>query len=896
MVHQELGMYKKISDYGIIGNSQTAALVGNDGSIDWLCLPSFDSPSVFGALLDKSKGGRFMVSPRENWDSTAAYLPGTNILTTIFRTPKGRVRLTDYMPVALEGCPEKELPHQKLIRRVEALEGKPGISLHLDPRFDYGRATAIVKTEGLKAVARSSDQVLTLQATKPGLKVEDERVVADWDLESGDEIWLCLDFGMENPEEVMPQKALESLEETRSFWHDWLARSETRQDFDFGPFRDMVERSSLVLKLLDFAPTGAILAAPTTSLPEEIGGGRNWDYRFSWIRDSALTVQALFNIGHLSEMERYLNWLEKFVCEGEGHLQVLYGLRGETQLIEMELPHLDGYKGSRPVRIGNEAYRQRQLDIYGEILDAALRLSNYAGKISFSMWPFLRTLCDTVVKDWQEKDAGIWEVRGGPYHFVYSKVMCWVALDRGLTIARRYGFPADLGRWDACRDEIRKEVLHKGWSERRKSFVQHYDSEELDASVLLIPFYGFLPYDDPRMVSTVAAIEKDLTRDGFVYRYLNEDGLAGDEGSFQLCSFWLVDNLIGQNRLEEAQIMLLRLEKTANNLGLFAEEYDPFWREPLGNYPQAFTHIGYINSVYALCHARRMQQHEASPKPLPDIMRQKLFIGQRFILNEGAVGKEETVTHIIGDLKHLMNLLRGNFFNTAAGRVAYEEMADSSLFRQYGECSRYLQQFDLSLLKSRKEKLAFWINLFNVLVIHGVIELGIRDSVLEVPRFFRRIGYRLGEMKFSADDIEHGILRNNHRYPHSLFHPFDKEDPRSMLAISPIDPRIHFALVCASVTCPPIEIYSPQNLDEELDISGRTFLNSGGVKIDREKMTVRLPRIFKWYGEDFGKNLKDRLHFVASYLFREEDRNFLETHADQVTVEYHLYDWRLNRV
>jgi len=887
-------MAKGIGEYGIIGNSRTAALVGINGSIDWLCLPFLDSPSVFAALLDQDKGGRFALCPVEPFDSTFLYRPGTNILTTTFRTADARVRLTDFMAAGRTRDESVEDETQHLYRCIEVTEGQSEIALHFAPRFDYARAENRLEISGETILARGGEQKLNLLSSRPGMEIDVAEVSGRWQLAAGEKIWFLLCSGGETPAVLHPTEAEEELERTEHYWHDWLRRSETGEDFDFGPFREMVERSSLVLKLLEFSPTGAMAAAATTSLPEEIGGERNWDYRFSWIRDAAFTVEALFNIGHLGEMEKYLKWLEKFICESGSALQVLYGLRGETEVPEESLQHLSGYKGSRPVRIGNGAYDQKQLDIYGEIMDAALRLSNYAGKIEFSMWPFFRSICDTVVESWREKDSGIWEVRGGPYHFVYSKVMCWVALDRGLTIARRYGFPGDFDRWEGYREEIRREVLERGWNEEKQAFVQHYETDALDAANLLFPFYGFLSYGDPRMLSTVEAIRKELTVDGYVYRYRTEDGLSGGEGVFLVCSFWLVDNLIGQGRLEEAMIQLLRLEKTASRLGLFAEEYDPFWDEALGNFPQAFSHIGYINSVFALCRARKSRQR-IEEKSLTQVAAQKLLVTQRFLLNEGSPKGDATPEYIIHDLKQKMNTLRGAFFRTAEGRIAYEEMSDSSLFREYVECSRHLQRFDPAGLKDRDEHLAFWINLYNVMVIHGVVELGIRDSVKEVTRFFRRICYDVGGMEFSADDIEHGILRGNHRYPNSLFHPFDKTDPRHELAIEPVDPRIHFALVCASSSCPPIEIYSAESLDHDLEVSGKTFLNSGGVRIDKKENTVWLPQVFNWYGEDFGRSGEEHLRFAAHYLYRDEDRRFLEEKAKTLKVRHHPYDWRLNR-
>ncbi|MDT8285065.1 MAG: DUF547 domain-containing protein, partial [Thermovirgaceae bacterium] len=548
------------------------------------------------------------------------------------------------------------------------------------------------------------------------------------------------------------------------------------------------------------------------------------------------------------------------------------------------------------VRIGNRAFHQKQLDIYGEILDAALRLSNYVGKIDLGIWPFLRNMCDAASRQWREKDHGIWEIRGGPHHFVHSKIMCWVALDRGLAIARRYGFPADFEQWERIRDQIREEVLDRGWSEHKRSFVQHYDTDALDASLLLIPFYRFLPYEHPKMVSTVEAVRKELSHQELIYRYQSADGLSGREGCFLVCSFWLVDNLIGQGRLDEAELLLCRLSRTANHLGLFSEEYDPRWKEALGNFPQAFTHIGYVNSFVSLCKARSRADREVPGTSFSQWANRRLLVTGDFVLNEEAPLEKAASGDIARDLKRLMNTLRGGYFRAAQGRVAYEEMSESRTYREYVACSRYLHDFDLALLRTGRERLAFWINLFNVLVIHGVIALGIRDSVREVTRFFRRIRYVINGMVFGADDIEHGVLRGNHRLPLSFFKPFRAGDPRLDHAIEDPDPRIHFALVCASSSCPPIEIYTAENLDEELDVSGRTFLNAGGIHIDRNAAEVHLSKIFKWYGKDFGETEADRLRFISPYLYDEGSRRYLDENADKVRVRYQSYDWRLNRL
>ncbi len=596
-------MYKKISDYGIIGNLHTIALVGVDGSIDWMCLPHLDSPSIFAALLDERNGGCYRICPDSEWDSTASYITGTNILVTTFRMSAGKMKLTDFMPVTHD-MEHKERPERhELYRLIETVEGEFNVRLLFAPRFDYARCETSLEYDGSAFTARGGNEQVVLCSSRPGLKIIGDRVEGIWRLAEGDKVWLHLHYGLHGPRELDPDRARRSLKATENFWCNWLARSETGVEPDFGPFRRMIDRSALVLKLLVSKPSGAVAAAATTSLPEVIGGGRNWDYRFSWVRDSSMTIEALDNLGHLSEMEDYLRWIEGIIGSGRS-LQVLYGLRGETEVPETVLANLDGYKGSRPVRIGNAAAKQKQLDIYGEIMDAAMRLSDYAGEIRYVVWPFLGKICDLVAESWMDKDCGIWEVRGGPYHFVYSKVMCWVALDRGLAIARRHGFPADREKWESVRDAIRKNVLENGWNDRKHSFVQHYGTDNLDASTLLIPVYGFLPFDDPRVVATAEAVKRELSVDGFFYRYKSEDALTGKEGAFLACTFWYVQNLIAQGKLYEAELLLLRTEGCASHLGLFSEQYDPVWKEALGNFPQALTHIGYINCVLALVKAK----------------------------------------------------------------------------------------------------------------------------------------------------------------------------------------------------------------------------------------------------------------------------------------------------
>ena len=574
-------MYKKISDYGIVGNLHSIALIGLDGSIDWLCMPHIDSPSIFAALLDSKKGGRFSVHPSDEWDSVAEYIPGTNILQTRFRVDEGIMRLTDFMPVNECGCEELEEQQHELYRLIEITEGHVNTDMIFDPQFNYARSETRLTKDENGVVASANGESISLSCTR-NINLSDDHARAQWNLTNGDRVWLVLKYGDNKSQVIDSAKIEKSFQDTKTFWQGWLGKSETGRAVHLGPFRDMVERSALVLKLLYYDPAGTIAAAATTSLPEVIGGERNWDYRYTWVRDTSFTLQALFNLGHLSETEGYLRWIEKLLSEhGAGKMQIMYGLRGEEDLPEEELTHLEGYKGSKPVRIGNEAAKQKQLDIYGELMDAVLKLSDYVGKIDSNIWPFLRDVCDYVVEHWRDSDSGIWEVRGGPYQFVYSKVMCWLALDRGITIAKRYGFHADLKKWDSIRSDIKNEVLQKGWSERKQAFVQHYDTDNLDSSNLLMPILGFLPVKDPRVVSTIEAIQRELSHEGFIYRYEGDDGLSGNEGTFLLCTFWMIDNLIALGRNDEAESLLRRAESTSNHLGLFSEEYDAVWKVAL---------------------------------------------------------------------------------------------------------------------------------------------------------------------------------------------------------------------------------------------------------------------------------------------------------------------------
>jgi GH15 family glucan-1,4-alpha-glucosidase len=601
--------YQPIENYGIIGNLRTAALVGMDGSIDWLCLPYFDSPSVFAAILDDRKGGRFRIGPAgEDFRRKQFYWPDTAILVTRFLDEDGVGEVEDYMPLGGAGTVPDELA-----RRVRVVRGRVAFRLECRPAFDYARAAHRVHVGPHGARFDGPGLSLELAAPVP-LRSDGAGVVADFALGEGEKATFVLRrLGPDDRPACCPDvgEAEELFRDTVAWWRRWLSKSTYT-----GRWREMVHRSALTLKLLSFEPTGAIVASPTCSLPEAIGGERNWDYRYTWIRDAAFTLYGLLRIGFTEEAARFREWLQdRWQETGDmrtGPLQLMYGIDGRAELTEETLDHLEGYRGSRPVRIGNAAYRQLQLDIYGELMDAVYLNNKYVEPVGYDGWVRLRRLMDWLCDNWKREDEGIWEVRGGPQHFVYSKVMSWVALDRSLRLAEKRSFPADRARWLKVRDEIYEEVMAKGWNPRRKAFVQAYGSDTLDASSLLMPLVFFLAPNDPRMLSTLDAIRRPvdaggLAADGLVYRYdpaVAPDGLSGREGTFNLCSFWLVEALTragrtDPDRLDDARLLFEQMLGYANHLGLYAEQTGASG-QALGNFPQAFTHLALISAAFNL--------------------------------------------------------------------------------------------------------------------------------------------------------------------------------------------------------------------------------------------------------------------------------------------------------
>jgi GH15 family glucan-1,4-alpha-glucosidase len=599
--------YPPVADYALLSDCHSAALVSRDGSIDWCCFHRVDASPVFARLLDRKVGGYFQIAPRDPFTVTRRYLPDTNIIETRFETRDGVMLLIDFF--ALQEDSTRHPLHQ-LLRIVRCQGGTVRVGFEFMPRFDYGRT--IPRYEPLDddlGIVYGGADALVLQSQIPIVQKGVCSARGDAAIHDGDQVFLALTYSL--PHELNPQRRSvedveEALETTCRFWTEWSARCTYE-----GPYREQVVRSALVLKALTNTPTGAIVAAPTTSLPEEIGGSRNWDYRYAWLRDAALNLYALFALGYTDEAHAFMSWVERTTAGRAQDLQILYGVGGERFLPEIELGELDGYEGSSPVRIGNAAVDQFQLDVYGYLLDTAWLFHRHGGEITESFWSLLRGIVDVVADRWVHPDDGIWEVRGGPRHFVSSKVFAWVAVDRAIRLAQATGLPADIASWRALRKEIKTIVLSQGINQSTGAFVRSFGERAMDASALLIPLVRFLPADDQRVLDTMKQIEKELAPDGLVYRYLDrDDGLPGGEATFVICSFWLVDNLALAGQHDDARELFERLLAYRNDVGLLSEEVDPNTGELLGNFPQAFSHVGLIGAALNLARAEQRDLKE----------------------------------------------------------------------------------------------------------------------------------------------------------------------------------------------------------------------------------------------------------------------------------------------
>ena len=596
-------MYQPIEDYGIIGDLHTVALVGRNGSIDMMSFPKFDSPTIFAALLDDEKGGRFTIRPVvADGKTKQMYLPDTNILLTRFLADEGVAEISDFMPVGF-------FPHDHprvLVRRVKTVRGALRFNVVFEPRFDYGRADHSVEEREHEFIFRSKGAdgtAVRLRTAVPMTVSGNGAVVATFELHAGESAAFIMEEageGMPSPS-AAPDYEITTFKDTQNFWRNWIGRSQYQ-----GRWRETVNRSALALKLMFSQTHGSLIAAPTFGLPEQVGGERNWDYRYTWIRDASFTLYALIRLGYTDEAGSFMRWIHERCMDlnPDGSMQIMYGHDGRKTLTESTLPNLEGYRGSSPVRIGNGAYNQLQLDIYGELMDSVYLYNKYGEPIPHDLWVNLVRLVDYVTEHWQLPDEGIWEVRGGRQEFLYSRLMCWVAVDRGIRLADRRSLPYPFEQWRATRDAIYHDIMQNFWEPKRGTFVQHKGTTTVDASNLLMPMVRFISPTDPRWVGTLRAMTEDLVEDSLVYRYRQDgdralDGLTGDEGTFAMCSFWYAEVVARAGDVQRARFLFEKMLGYANHVGLYAEELGPHG-EHLGNFPQAFTHLGLISAAYGI--------------------------------------------------------------------------------------------------------------------------------------------------------------------------------------------------------------------------------------------------------------------------------------------------------
>ncbi|SNT65822.1 pentatricopeptide repeat domain-containing protein (PPR motif) [Asanoa hainanensis] len=591
--------YLPIGEHGLIGNLRTVALVGTDGTIDWCCVPRFDAPSIFASILDRDKGGCFILRAEVPSTTKQFYFPDTNVLITRFLSDDGVAEIQDFMPIPAD---DKESQHFQVIRRVICVRGELPFRAHVAPRFDYGLQPHTVRLDRHgRAVFESASLSIGLNSTAP-IELVDGDVLSSFRLKQGESVVFCLDRADDGMAPFgTAEEAEEAFTQTVEYWRRWLSQSSYR-----GRWREAVHRSALTLKLMTYAPTGAIVAAPTTSLPERLGGGRNWDYRYAWVRDAAFCTFSLLRLGFTEEADAFMGFLAQRVIDSgpdpEGPLQIMYRVDGSESLSERQLDHFEGYEGSAPVRVGNDAVGQLQLDIYGALVDSIYLYNKWGQPISSGVWEGVTTFVEWVCENWDQPDEGVWEVRGGRRNFLYSRLMCWVAIERAIRVAHQRGLPADLVRWDKARDAIYYQIMDRFWDPELKAFVQHRDGHVLDASVLMMPLTKFIAPTDPRWLSTLDLLADTLVSDSLVYRYdphLAPDGLEGEEGTMSICTFWYAEALARAGRVDEARLVFEKMVTYANHLGLYAEQLGPTG-EHLGNFPQAFTHLALISAAFQI--------------------------------------------------------------------------------------------------------------------------------------------------------------------------------------------------------------------------------------------------------------------------------------------------------
>lgn len=862
--------HSPLSEYGAVGNGRGLALVSRTGSVDWMCVPRLDSPAVFAALLDDRSGGRFAIRPDRDFDAASAYRPGTNLLETRFRVRTGEARLTDFMP---DGPDVRERPENagRLIRRVRGEAGEVRLRIVCDVRFDYGRRPARWERRDNRCWRLvSRDRHLLLTASRP-LFWEDR--TARLRVRAGETVWLVLDWGGESvPDEAALEGLLDSAER---YWRGWRSEGGAGRLPPGGFWRDALDRSALALRLLQYRPAGAVAAGGTAALPVAPGGGDNRDDRVASIHEAADTLTALSALGRRREADAFVDWVRGVLraADAGGPEDIQRLDRPRPPAGERIARHLAGYKGAEPVRLGRNPGEASALEISGEVLDLFFAFSRRGGEIGSGDWTRLRPLVDRAAATWRRPDSGRAEpsVRPG----IHARLMAWVALDRGIRIALRNGFRADLARWRNERAAVRQDILRRGVSRRTGAFRTDDETGGTDDGVLRIPLVGFLPATDRRVAATLRELDADrLREDGFLlpfFRYLR-------------CR-------ILQGRLDEVAEGLRRVREFSGPSGLLGERYDPVFREIGGNLPRASAHAACALATLEYLAARNAPP--PPPSPLWSRRAARLFRPAR--LSPPRRPRREAVPADPNRaLRDVLRRLADHFYDAHEQRVDYAGIRSSAVFDRMRDCVADLRGFDPETLGTDAERIAFWINLFNLLTIHAVVALGVRDSVREIPFFFRRATYVVGGRSYRLGDIEHGVLRGNRRPPFRPSRPFGPADPRLRTLPETPDPRTIFGLVRAARTGPPLGVYAADTLGRRLDASARVFLN-GTSRLDMRDRTLWVSELFKRRRSDIGARDADLVRFVARFWYRTDPADWLVSEADRIAIRYFPFDWRLNR-
>lgn len=869
---------KKIGDYGVIGNGAAAALVGRDGAIDWLCLPQIDSESVFAALLDPQRGGAFTVEPpgrwQEDWDTAQSYIEGTNVLRTRFRTRGGEVELTDFMPIGSSS--ENTIPY--LVRRITGIHGDTRLRITVSARLRYARVAVTWQQQTACAWSlHGDDGTYSITTSSPVHWHEDQTSVA---IGAGETFWIA--FGAEQQRSTTADIEAH-LNTTIDYWRRWISHRHPDDRRAHSTWRQQLVRSDLLLALLQSPATGAIYSAITASIPRTLYGMRACDGRYEDVFACALYVEALLGFGHVDAAQQYL-------------LHAIARLPSPRTLLHaprsVALDHLSGYRGT-PAAVQSEAVAQCDYTTVGFLLDAALLLSRHGVPIERSLWEQLQPLVDFAAQTWPHPDLGYATSSLGPRHFTLSKLLWWMALDRGVKLAQRYGYPGDVDWWKEQRQAVRDTIITQSYRADKGLFAMHPDSDEIDPALLLLPITGFLPADDPRVKRTLAAIELVVRGAQESNRSSEEVDVAVEPHFHNLFPYWHVNCLILQQRFDDAEERLRLLHTTSNHLGLFGEHFDGLFREINGNFPAGRVHAAYAVTVMNFFNGLNRLQRSEPPAPerrLGMVFRSHLLNPVSDQTNGSALSPSHDADQM---LQQALNELRREFYDAHEQTLEYARIRGTQSYQRFRDAITALREFDPLVLESDAHRLVFWLNVFNAAVIHGIVELGLTRSVRDVPLFFDRIQYKIGRFLFTPSDIEHGILRANAPPPGKRRNKFIQKDPRCRLGPGSCDLRVHFAMFRGTRSAPYLDVYILDRLESMLNDAARVSVNAA-AQVVKKKRTLLLPEQIAWYRQDFPQENTQFVSYLSRFFNDPEVVEWLGENAHRVNIEYQSFDWRLN--